>query len=68
MKKMILLIIPNEERKGLRHYLSVKTLPTLLRGIQLKHHGDLHCLNVLHSFRTENELKSHEYMKSAKVP
>ena len=25
-----------------------------------KHHGDFYCLNYLHSFRTENKLKSHE--------
>ena len=33
---------------------------TLLRGIKSKHHGDFYCLNCLHSFRTENKLKSHE--------
>ena len=25
-----------------------------------KHHGDFYCLNCLHSFRTENKLKSQE--------
>ena len=29
-----------------------------------KHHGDFYCFNYLHSFRTENKLKSHEkYVK-----
>ena len=37
-----------------------KKLPTLLRGITSKHHGDFYCRNCLHSFRTENKLKPHE--------
>ena len=37
-----------------------KKLSTLLRGITLKHHGDLSCLNSLHFFRKENKLKSYE--------
>ena len=49
-------MIPNKEKKG-RHYLAVKKLFTLLTS---KHQGDFYCLNCLHSFRTENKLKSHE--------
>ena len=52
-------MIPNEEKQGW-HYLTVKKLSTLLRGITSKHHCDFYCLNCLHSFRTENKLKSHE--------
>ena len=37
-----------------------KKLSTLLRGLTSKHPGDFYCLNCLHSFRTENKLKSHE--------
>ena len=37
-----------------------KKLSTLLRGLTSKHRGDFYCLNCLHSFRTENKLKSHE--------
>ena len=37
-----------------------KKLSTLLHGIISKHKGDFCCLNCLHSFRTENKLKSHE--------
>ena len=33
---------------------------TLLTGMTSKHHGDFYCLNCLHTFRTENKLKSHE--------
>ena len=42
------------------HYLAVKKLSTLLRGITSKYHGDFYCLNCLHSFRTESKLISHE--------
>ena len=42
-------MIPNKEKEGW-HYLAVKKLSTLLRGITSKHHGDFYCLNCLHSF------------------
>ena len=58
-KQISLLIISNEEKQGW-HYLAVKNLSTLSREITSKHHGDIYCLNYLHSFRTENKLKSHE--------
>ena len=32
----------------------------LLLGITSKHKGNFYCLNCLHSFKTENKLKSHE--------
>ena len=32
----------------------------ILHGITSKYKDDFHCLNCLHSFRTENKLKSHE--------
>ena len=31
------------------HYLAVKELLTLLRGVTSKHVEDLHCLNCFHS-------------------
>ena len=58
-KQIIILMIPNKEKKG-RHYLAVKKLSTLLRGLTSKHQEDFYCLNCLHSFRTENKLKSRE--------
>ena len=57
-KQIVLLMIPNEEKEGW-HYLAVKKLPKLLRGITSKH-GDFYCLNYLHSFRTKNKCKSNE--------
>ena len=52
-------MIPNKEKKG-RHYLAVKKLSTLLRGLTSKHQEDFYCLNCLHSSTTKNKLKSHE--------
>ena len=37
------------------HYLAVKTLSELLRGITSNHEGDLYCLNCFHLFITENK-------------
>ena len=37
-----------------------KKLSALLTGITSKLNGDFYCLNYIRSFRTENELKSHE--------
>ena len=56
-KQAILLIIPNAEK--LWHYLAVKKLSTLLRGITSKHYSNFYCMNYLHSFRTKGKLKSH---------
>ena len=58
-KQLILLMIPNIEKEGW-HYLAVKKLSPLLHRVTSKHKGDFYCLNCLHSFRTENKLKSHE--------
>ena len=51
-KLVILLMIENGER--IWHYLAVKKLLALLRGITSKNNGDFYCLNFLHSFRTKN--------------
>ena len=58
-KTINLLRIVNKEKEG-GHYLAVKKLSTLLRGVT---YGDFYCLNCLHSFRTENW-----YMKSHRMP
>ena len=45
-------MISNGEKQW--HYLPVKKLSTLLRGITSKNNGDFYCLNRIHSFRTKN--------------
>ena len=42
------------------HYLAVKSLSRLLRGINKNHVGDYYCLNCFHSYRTENKLNEHK--------
>ena len=60
-KQVILLIITNGEKW---HYLTVKNLPGLLRGITSTHKEDFYCLNCFHSYRTRNKLESHKkYVK-----
>ena len=56
-KQVILLMLSNG--KGW-HYLSVKKLSSLIKGIPSKHKGDFYCVNCLHSFRTKNKLESHK--------
>ena len=50
-KQVILLMIKNREKQW--HYLALKTLSALLRGITSKNNGDFYCLNCLNSFRTK---------------
>ena len=40
------------------HYLAVKSLFTLLRGITLNHNGDFYCLNCFYSNSAEKNLKN----------
>ena len=42
------------------HYLAVKKLSALLRGITSKHNGNLYRLNCLDYFRAENKLECRE--------
>ena len=51
-KQDILLMITDDCNRW--HYLAVKSLPPLLRGITSNHHGDFYCLNCFHSYRTDN--------------
>ena len=43
-----------------RHYLSLKSLSALLRGITLNRNGDFCCLNCFHLHSTKNEFRKHE--------
>ena len=56
-KQVILLMIPNGE--GL-HYITVKKLPTSLRGILQKNYSGFYCLNFFYSFAIENKREYHK--------
>ena len=56
-KRVTLLMITNGEKW---HYLTVKNLPGLLRGITSTHHGDFYCLNCFRSYRTINKFELHK--------
>ena len=40
------------------HYLAVKSLSALLRGITSNHNGDFYCLNCFCSYSTKKSLKT----------
>ena len=42
------------------HYLAVRRLSALLRGITSKHEGDFYCLNCFHSYITTEKPKKHK--------
>ena len=53
----ILLIITNGEKW---HYLAIKSLLALLRGLTSNHNREFYCSNFFHSNSTKNKLKKHE--------
>ena len=61
-KQIILLMITDGEKW---HYLVVKNLSGLLRGITSNHNADFYCLNCFCSYSTKNNLKNicenHDY-------
>ena len=42
------------------HYLAIKNIKRLIRGVTSIHHGDFFCRNCMLSYRTENALKRHK--------
>ena len=58
--QVILLGITDDEKW---HYLVVKKLSVLLKGITSNNSGYFYCLNCFHSFRTKNKLKKHENVR-----
>ena len=56
-KQIILLMITDGEKW---HYLVVKNLSGLFKGITSNHYGDFYCLNCFHSHRTKNKLEAHK--------
>ena len=57
-ERQIILLIISDGQKW--HYLVVKNLSGLLRGITSNHKEDFYCLNCFHSYRTENKLELHK--------
>ena len=55
-KQVILLMITDDDNRW--HYLAVKSLPALLRGITSNHHGDFYCSTFyfFHSYAAHNKL------------
>ena len=53
-KQVILLMISNGEKW---HYLTVKNLSGLLRGITSNHNADFYCLNCFCAYSTKNKLE-----------
>ena len=56
-KQVILLMISNGEKW---HYLTVKNLSGLLRGIASNHEGDFYCLNCFCAYSAKNKLEKHK--------
>ena len=56
-KQVILLMISNGEKW---HYLTVKNLSGLLRGITSNHAGDFYCLNCFCAYSTKNKFEAHK--------
>ena len=54
----VILLIINDGEKW--HYLALKILSALFKGITSKHDGDVDCLNCFCSYRTKNNLKKHK--------
>ena len=52
--QVILLMITDGEKF---HYLAVKRLPALVKGITSKHDGNFYCLNCFHAYTTRNSFE-----------
>ena len=57
-KNQVILLMITDGKKW--HYLAVKRLSALFRGITSKHDGDFYCLNCFQSYSMENKLKNHK--------
>ena len=55
--QVVLLMITDNEKW---HYLAVKSVSGLLRGITSNHNGHFYCLNCFHSYTTTSKRKKHQ--------
>ena len=60
-KNQVILLMITDVKKW--HYLAVKSLYVLLRGITSNNNGDFYCLNCFRSYTTKNKnvSKNHDY-------
>ena len=56
-ENQVILLMITDSKKW--HYLTLKILPILVRGITPKHVWDFYCLNCFHWYSTEKNLKKH---------
>ena len=56
-ENQVILLMINDGKKW--HYITVKRLSALLRGITSNHKEDFYCLNCFHSYSTKEKLKKH---------
>ena len=57
-KNQVVLLMINDGKNW--HYLVVKCLSSLLKGITSNHDGDFYCLDCFHSYTSKNKFKKHE--------
>ena len=50
------------EGHGKWHYVAIKSISGLLRGITSTYNGDFYCLNCFYSYRTPKKLREHEQL------
>ena len=56
-ENQVVLLMTTDSKKW--HYLAVKRLSALSRGITSIHDGDIYCLSCFHSHSTKDRLKKH---------
>ena len=57
-ENQVILLMVTDGKKW--HYLAVKSLSALFRGIISKHDGDFYCSNSFHAYTTKNRLEKHK--------
>ena len=44
------------------HYLAIKSIPRLFRGLTSNHHGESYCRHCYHSYSSKKALQKHEQL------
>ena len=55
--KVTLLMITEDDKNW--HFVSVKNVQRLCRGIFSNNHSDFYCMNCMHAYRIRSALKKH---------